>query len=217
MVPPDRIRTCDLLLRRQTLYPLSYRGPRRDCTSVPAPERNRRETATCPTMPRGLRPPSRSGLADDGTLTNVTPEELAAAIRTVLEEASAEGSLALPAAEIPDPRVERPRNRDHGDWSTNVAMQLAKKAGTRPRDLAELLVPRLEALDGVASVEVAGPGFLNIRLDAASAGELARSIVEAGQAYGRNDSLSGQHINLEYVSANPTGRSTWVRPLGRRR
>ncbi|WP_108833496.1 arginine--tRNA ligase [Actinomyces sp. Marseille-P3109] len=135
----------------------------------------------------------------------MTPEELAAAIRTVLEEASAEGSLALPASEIPDPRVERPRNRDHGDWSTNVAMQLAKKAGTKPRDLAELLVPRLEALDGVASVEVAGPGFLNIRLDAASAGELARSIVEAGEAYGRNDSLSGQHINLEYVSANPTG------------
>ena len=135
----------------------------------------------------------------------MTPEELAAAIRTVLEEASAEGSLALPAAEIPAPRVERPRNRDHGDWSTNVAMQLAKKAGTKPRDLAELLVPRLEALDGIASVEVAGPGFLNIRLDAASAGELARSIVEAGEAYGRNDSLSGQHINLEYVSANPTG------------
>ena len=135
----------------------------------------------------------------------MTPEELAAAIRTILEEASAEDSLALPAAEIPEPRVERPRNRDHGDWSTNVAMQLAKKAGTKPRDLAELLVPRLEALDGVASVEVAGPGFLNIRLDAASAGELARSIVEAGEAYGRNDSLNGQHINLEYVSANPTG------------
>ena len=123
----------------------------------------------------------------------------------MLEEASAEGSLALPAAEIPEPGGERPRNRDHGDWSTNVAMQLAKKAGIKPRDLAELLVPRLEALDGVASVEVAGPGFLNIRLDAASAGELARSIVEAGEAYGRNDSLSGQHINLEYVSANPTG------------
>ena len=135
----------------------------------------------------------------------MTPEELAAAIRTILEEASAEGSLALPAAEIPEPRVERPRNRDHGAWSTNVAMQLAKKAGTKPRDLAELLVPRLEALDGVASVEVAGPGFLNIRLDAASAGELARSIVEAGEVYGRNDFLSDQHINLEYVSANPTG------------
>ena len=135
----------------------------------------------------------------------VTPEELAEATRTVLTTAAADGSLALSVEDVPLPRVERPRNRDHGDWSTNVAMQLAKKAGTKPRDLAELLVPRLEALDGLASVEVAGPGFLNIRLDAASAGELARSIVEAGQAYGRNDSLSGQHINLEYVSANPTG------------
>ena len=78
----------------------------------------------------------------------MTPEELAAAIRTVLEEASAEGSLALPAAEIPAPRVERPRNRDHGDWSTNVAMQLAKKAGTKPRDLAELLVALSQGLAG---------------------------------------------------------------------
>ena len=135
----------------------------------------------------------------------VTPEELAEATRTVLTTAAADGSLALSVEDVPLPRVERPRNRDHGDWSTNVAMQLAKKAGTKPRDLAELLAPRLETLDGVTSVEVAGPGFLNIRLDAASAGELARSIVEAGEAYGRNDSLSGQHINLEYVSANPTG------------
>ncbi len=116
-----------------------------------------------------------------------------------------DGSLALSAEEVPTPRVERPRSRDHGDWATNVAMQLAKKAGTTPRALAELLVGRLEALDGVASVEAAGPGFLNIRLDAGAAGELARTIVTAGVAYGTNDSLAGQHINLEYVSANPTG------------
>ncbi len=116
-----------------------------------------------------------------------------------------DGSLALSAEEVPTPRVERPRSRDHGDWATNVAMQLAKKAGTTPRALAELLVGRLEALDGVASVEAAGPGFLNIRLDAGAAGELARTIVTAGAAYGTNDSLAGQHINLEYVSANPTG------------
>ena len=135
----------------------------------------------------------------------VTPEELAEATRTVLTTAAADGSLALSVEDVPLPRVERPRNRDHGDWSTNVAMQLAKKAGTKPRDLAELLVPRLEALDGVASVEVAGPGFLNIRLDAASAGGLARTIVEAGEAYGRNGTLAGRRINLEYVSANPTG------------
>ncbi|WP_159812995.1 arginine--tRNA ligase [Actinomyces sp. zg328] len=135
----------------------------------------------------------------------MTPEELAAAIRTVLASAVDDGSLALAPEDIGLPKVERPRNRDHGDWATNVAMQLAKRAGTSPRVLAELLAPRIEALDGVASAEVAGPGFLNIRLDAASAGELARVIVTAGETYGRNETLAGQHINLEYVSANPTG------------
>ena len=135
----------------------------------------------------------------------VTPEELANAIHAILLAAAGDGSLDLPVEQIPVPRVERPRNREHGDWSTNVAMQLAKRAGTRPRDLAELLASRLEALDGVASAEVAGPGFLNIRLDAASAGGLARTIVEAGEAYGRNETLAGRRINLEYVSANPTG------------
>jgi len=134
----------------------------------------------------------------------VTPEELAAAIRSVLVSAVASGQIALDG-EIPVPHVERPRNRDHGDWATNVAMQLAKKAGTSPRALAGVLATGLEAVDGIASVEVAGPGFLNIRLDAASAGELARTIVEAGEAYGRNETLASQHVNLEYVSANPTG------------
>jgi len=140
-----------------------------------------------------------------GTLARVTPEELAEAIRNVLLAAASDGSLALPVEEVPLPKVERPRSREHGDWATNVAMQLAKKAGTNPRALAELLAERVGALDGVASAEVAGPGFLNIRLDAASAGELARTILNAGTAYGTNDSLAGQHINLEYVSANPTG------------
>ena len=135
----------------------------------------------------------------------VTPEELANAIHAILLAAAGDGSLDLPVEQIPVPRVERPRNREHGDWSTNVAMQLAKRAGTGPRDLAELLASRLEALDGVASAEVAGPGFLNIRLDAASAGGLARAIVEAGEDYGRNETLAGRRINLEYVSANPTG------------
>ncbi|QHO90701.1 arginine--tRNA ligase [Actinomyces sp. 432] len=135
----------------------------------------------------------------------MTPEELAEAIRNVLLAAASDGSLALPVEEVPVPKVERPRSREHGDWATNVAMQLAKKAGTNPRALAQLLAERVGALDGVASAEVAGPGFLNIRLDAASAGELARTILNAGTAYGTNDSLAGQHINLEYVSANPTG------------
>lgn len=127
----------------------------------------------------------------------VTPEELANAIHAILLAAAGDGALDLPVEQIPVPRVERPRNREHGDWSTNVAMQLAKRAGTGPRDLAELLASRLEALDGVASAEVAGPGFLNIRLDAASAGGLARTIVEAGEDYGRNETLAGRRINLE--------------------
>ena len=135
----------------------------------------------------------------------MTPEELAEAIRTILTSAVADGSLALSSQEVPLPRVERPRSRDHGDWSTNVAMQLARKAGTEPRALADLLAPRLAEVDGIASVQVAGPGFLNVRLDAGAAGELARTIVEAGEAYGCNQTLAGQSINLEYVSANPTG------------
>ncbi|HET8768857.1 arginine--tRNA ligase [Phycicoccus sp. M110.8] len=133
----------------------------------------------------------------------MTPEELSTAIRTALADAVAAGELRV---DVPEQvRVERPRNRDHGDWSTNVAMQLAKGAGVPPRELATQLAARLGAVDGVKAVDVAGPGFLNITLDAASAGELARSIVEAGLAYGRNESEAGHVINLEYISANPTG------------
>ena len=133
----------------------------------------------------------------------MTPEELAAAIRTALTEAVAAGDFDV---DVPaDVRVERPRNREHGDWSTNVALQLAKGAGMPPRDLADSLAERLGRVDGVKAVDVAGPGFLNITLDAASAGELARVIVESGTAYGRNDFEAGHVVNLEYISANPTG------------
>lgn len=133
----------------------------------------------------------------------MTPEELSSAIRAALLEAVAAGDL---AADVPpEVRVERPRNRDHGDWSTNIALQLAKAAGMPPRDLATSLASRLGRVEGIAAVDVAGPGFLNITLDAASAGELARSIVESGTAYGHNDSEAGHTINLEFISANPTG------------
>ncbi len=133
----------------------------------------------------------------------MTPEELSAAIRSALTEAVAAGDLSV---EVPaEVRVERPRNRDHGDWSTNIALQLAKGAGMPPRDVATTLAERLGQVPGVKAVDIAGPGFLNITLDAASAGELARSVVEAGTAYGRNDSEAGHIINLEYISANPTG------------
>ena len=120
--------------------------------------------------------------------------------------AVADGAFALDPADIPATvHVERPRQREHGDWATNVAMQLGKKAGTNPRAFAEELANRLKAAPGVAKVDVAGPGFLNITLDTAAAGELARSVVDAGSAYGRSKALAGEKINLEFVSANPTG------------
>ena len=133
----------------------------------------------------------------------VTPEELATAIRHALTAAVDAGDLAV---DVPDVvRVERPKQKGHGDWSTNVAMQLAKGAGRPPRDVAQAIAAHLGQAAGVADVEVAGPGFLNITLDAASAGELARTIVETGSTYGHGESQAGRTINLEFISANPTG------------
>lgn len=130
---------------------------------------------------------------------------LAQAIRSILIDAATRGDLALDPAGIPEVKVERPRQREHGDWATNVAMQLARRAGTNPRALAETIAAALSGADGVASVDIAGPGFLNIRLDAGAAGALARQILEAGERYGHTDVNAGTHVNLEFVSANPTG------------
>lgn len=136
----------------------------------------------------------------------MTPAELSQALHAVLTSAVADGVVTLTADDVPaSVAVERPRQREHGDWATNVALQLAKKAGTAPRALAEVLAERLRAVPGVAAVDVAGPGFLNISLDTAAAGELARTVVEAGEAYGQGAALTGERINLEFVSANPTG------------
>lgn len=136
----------------------------------------------------------------------MTPEELSATLTQTLRDAAATGALTIPdevlAREV---RIERPKNREHGDWATNVAMQLAKPAGMAPRAVAEILAPLFEKNDGVASVEIAGPGFLNITLDAAAAGTLAKTIVDAGAAFGASEGMSGQNVNLEFVSANPTG------------
>ena len=136
----------------------------------------------------------------------MNPETLAAALLAVLapiaEERRPGVPLELAASDIV---LERPRNRDHGDWSSNIAMRLAKPFGTNPRELAQQIADGLADVDGIASAEVAGPGFINIRLDAAAAGALAKVIVDAGAAYGSNDSQAGQSINIEFVSANPTG------------
>jgi arginyl-tRNA synthetase len=106
---------------------------------------------------------------------------------------------------VDDVTLERPRNRDHGDWASSISMKIAKPLGSNPREIATELAAGLEQVDGVASVEVAGPGFINIRLDAAAAGALAKTIVEAGDTYGTGHMYDGIKINLEFVSANPTG------------
>ncbi|HET9516768.1 MAG TPA: arginine--tRNA ligase, partial [Actinoplanes sp.] len=134
----------------------------------------------------------------------MTPAKLAesvlSAARAVFDARGLDGS-ALPQTTV----MERPRNPEHGDYASTLAMQLAKKVGVPPRELAAALADELGRQPGIASVEVAGPGFLNIRLDAAAAGQLARTVVLAGAAYGHTDRLAGQRINLEFVSANPTG------------
>ncbi|MEJ1091733.1 arginine--tRNA ligase [Microbacterium istanbulense] len=136
----------------------------------------------------------------------MSPESLSAAVLAVLTPIAAERrpdeEFTLTASDIV---LDRPRNRDHGDWASNIAMRLAKQFGTNPRELAQQIADGLAEVDGIASAEVAGPGFINIRLDAAAAGALAKTIVEAGSEYGTNNSQAGRSINIEFVSANPTG------------
>ncbi|GAA2908999.1 arginine--tRNA ligase [Actinoplanes cyaneus] len=134
----------------------------------------------------------------------MTPANLAdtvlSAARAVFETRGLD-LAALPATTA----VERPRNPEHGDYASTLALQLGKKVGVAPRELAAALAEELGSRDGIKAVEIAGPGFLNIRLDAAVTGTIARTVVEAGPAYGRNEQLAGERINLEFVSANPTG------------
>jgi arginyl-tRNA synthetase len=136
----------------------------------------------------------------------VNPESLSRAIAEIASRIVGPSGVEV-EIDIDDSVValERPKNRDHGDWATSIAMKLAKKIGVNPRDLATDLVDALSAIDGIASVEIAGPGFLNITLDAAAAGEIARTVLTEGDRFGHNSALDGQHINLEFVSANPTG------------
>ena len=136
----------------------------------------------------------------------MTPEELAARLHAIVLEIVERRGLGETVTVAPDDiTLERPRNREHGDWASNAAMKLAKKVGANPRELAAEIVEGVRAIDGVSAVDIAGPGFINITLDAAAAGALAKAIVEAGESYGSNDALAGQSINLEFVSANPTG------------
>ncbi|MDR2453854.1 MAG: arginine--tRNA ligase [Bifidobacteriaceae bacterium] len=136
----------------------------------------------------------------------MTPEELGRAVAGALAQAARDAAIPLDPADLPrEVHLERPKQRQRGDWFSNAALVLAKRAGLPPRELAQRLAPYLERLDAIAQVEVAGPGFINLTLDKAAAGALARQIVQAGGAYGRSQALAGQHVNVEFVSANPTG------------
>ena len=132
--------------------------------------------------------------------------ELGVAIAAAVRAAVAGGDLTLTQNQIPNEiNLERPRNRAHGDYASNVALTLAKAAGRPPREVADIIAARLGAMSGVVHVEVAGPGFLNITLATAAQGELARTIVTADTEFGRSTTLSGTRINVEFISANPTG------------
>ena len=134
----------------------------------------------------------------------MTPAQLADAVLAAARTALTDNDLdtgVLPGTM----GVERPRNPEHGDYASNIAMQIAKRVGRQPRELAAAIADKLRKTDGIREVEVAGPGFLNIRLEAAATGTLARVVVEQGQRYGHGTALAGQRINVEFVSANPTG------------
>jgi arginyl-tRNA synthetase len=130
-------------------------------------------------------------------------DALAAAISSAIGAAIERGELVgtIPVA-IP---LERPKNRDHGDYATSVALQLAKPAGMSPRAVAELLQSSLLALPEVSAVEIAGPGFINITLNRSSQAELVSTILSSSSTYGTGNSLAGISVNLEFISANPTG------------
>ncbi len=135
----------------------------------------------------------------------MTPEQLSDVFVAALADLVSEGVLDLPDGVLSQVLVERPKVKEHGDYATNAALQLGKRAGLNPRDLATMLAERLTEHPGIASVEVAGPGFLNVRVAAGAQGVVAADVVRAGESYGTSDVNAGRSINLEFISANPTG------------
>ena len=134
----------------------------------------------------------------------MTPADLAELLKTTAAAVLAAHGLdtaALPATVT----VERPRNPEHGDYATNLALQVAKKVGANPRELAGWLVEALVASPGISAADVAGPGFVNLRIEASAQAVVIDNVLSAGTGYGNSDELAGKHINLEFVSANPTG------------
>lgn len=124
-------------------------------------------------------------------------------VTQALERAVAEGGLSLP--ELPDPAPERPRDPSHGDWATSVALRTARVAGKPPREVAEIVAARIAESPDIASVEVAGPGFINLRLSAAALQRVLTDIRTQGLDFGHVDIGEGRRVQVEFVSANPVG------------
>ena len=161
---------------------------------------SRKITGLAHTFRRSLRSPDQV----TPRIPRVTPAALADLVRnSAVQVLTARG---LDDSVLPEKvTIERPRNPEHGDYATNLALQVAKKAGMKPRDFADALAEALSATDGIDSAEVAGPGFLNLRLAADAQGQIVQQVLDAGEEYGLGDALAGVKINLEFVSANPTG------------
>ncbi|MBN9635631.1 MAG: arginine--tRNA ligase [Actinobacteria bacterium] len=134
----------------------------------------------------------------------MTPADLAELLKNTAAVVLVEHDLDIAA--LPETvAIERPRNPEHGDYATNLALQLGKKVGVNPRDLAEWLAERLNDAEGIADATVAGPGFVNLRIEASAQSVVVLNVLGAGDRYGTSEDLKGRHINLEFVSANPTG------------
>ena len=133
----------------------------------------------------------------------MTPEELSKTIKKSLESLISAKKIAV--SDIPEIKIERPKNKDHGDYASNIALMVAKPAGVNPREVAQLLVDELSKTPAFKKVEIAGPGFLNFTLESASLGEVVKTIIKEANKYGHTNTLQGQNINVEFISANPTG------------
>ena len=128
-------------------------------------------------------------------------DEISAAILQVLRDAHSQLNCDIPTSL----NLERPKNRDHGDYATSIALALSKPSGIAPRKIAEIIVAGLQIRKDIAALEIAGPGFVNITLDKSSQGGVIANILTAGKSFGYGNKLNGIAINLEFISANPTG------------
>ncbi len=135
-------------------------------------------------------------------------EQLCTSIVEAVKVAVASGQLpaeVLELSAVNSPTLERPKNRDHGDYATSIALAIAKSAGKAPREIADLLKQKLSDDSNIEKIEIAGPGFINFTLVKASQGAVVNAILTERENFGKVNVLSGQRINLEFISANPTG------------